>query len=76
MISTFNDPIEIKISRPDLIALIEATLNRDYFYSDHKVLDLEMHPMGQKVLTITLGPMPDEPDEEPQITEENLEKPF
>jgi len=74
----FSNPIEIKISRADLIELIEQSLNRDYLYGDHKVLEIEMHPMSQKVLTITVGPMPEDepvPELEPEITKENLEEP-
>lgn len=69
----FSNPIEIKISRDDLIGIIESTLNRDYLYVDHKVLSIEMHPMAEKVMTITLGPEPKEEESEPEITRENLE---
>lgn len=75
MRNIFNKPIEIKISRDDLITLVESTLNRDLFYADHRVMGIEMHPMAEKVMTITLGPelKEEDPEPEPEITRENLE---
>lgn len=63
-----ND-IEIKITRADLIGMIESSLNRDFFNVPHEVKNIQLHPQSEdKVATLIVGlPGAKEGDSESQV---------
>lgn len=64
-----KDDIEIKITRRDLISMIESSLNRDYFSQPHEVKGIALHPQSEdKVATLVVGlPEATEGDSESQV---------
>lgn len=56
-----NHNFELKITKIDLIELLESSLNREVLSGSMRVRNIEMHPQAEKCMTITMGPEIPEP---------------
>jgi hypothetical protein len=54
--STFANPVELKISRNDLIIILTDYMNREIFRDAHQVEHLQLHPNGDHCITMDVHP--------------------
>ena len=56
--STFRNPVEIKISTLDLLTILTKHMNQEIFREDHEVQKITMHVKGDFACTMQVTPVP------------------
>jgi hypothetical protein len=55
--SKFKTPVEIKISKIDLLEILTTHMNAEIFREDHEVMAITMHVKGDYACTMTVDPI-------------------